>query len=232
MRLRANMILFVASLFIFGTGCGADDTIYLERAMSGEAVAEQETELSECVQTSEKEAVVYEAVDEGEAGVTEVMRTESGTCYVYICGAVMAPGVYEVPQGSRIYEVVRMAGGLTEQASKSSVNQAETVYDGQMIFLPTLEEAAAGIGADAVSHAIGDADVSVEKEVTTDNRVNINTATLSELMTLSGIGQTKAERILAYRNAHGNFSSVEEIMNVDGIKEGLYNRIKDNIRVK
>ncbi|MCI5874119.1 MAG: helix-hairpin-helix domain-containing protein [Clostridiales bacterium] len=232
MKLRANMILFIASLGIFGTGCGAGDTVYLEQAMSGEAVYEQATELSEYVQISEMKSVVSEAVGESEERVTEAMEAESGTCYVYICGAVLTPGVYEVPQGSRIYEVVQMAGGLTEQASKSSVNQAEPVYDGQMIFLPTLEEAEAGISIDALSHAAGDTDALDGRENDTDSRVNINTATLSELMTLSGIGQTKAERILAYRDAHGSFSSAEEIMNVDGIKEGLYNRIKDNIRVK
>lgn len=61
---------------------------------------------------------------------------------------------------------------------------------------------------------------------------DLNTASLAELMTLSGIGQTKAQAVVNYRDAHGGFSSVEEIMNVDGIKEGLYNRIRDQIKVK
>lgn len=181
MKLRTNMILFIAFLCVFCVGCGVDDTVYLEQTDS-EAVS---------------------SVSE-----TEEPETAGGLCYVYICGAVAEPGVYEVKQGSRIYEVVYMAGGLTEDADVSSVNQAEVIYDGQMIYLPT------------------------EAEGETDGRVNINTASVDELMTLSGIGQTKAEQILAYRNENGNFSSVEEIMNVDGIKEGLYSRIKDDIRVK
>ena len=127
---------------------------------------------------------------------------------VYVCGAVVNPGVYEVSEGSRVYDVVCMAGGLTDEADATAVNQAENVYDGQMIFLPT------------------------EAQIIEDTRVNINTASLEELMTLSGIGQAKAEQIIVYRNTNGDFSSVEEIMNVDGIKEGLYNRIKDDIRVK
>lgn len=232
MKLRADMIFFIAFLLFIFTGCGADDTVYLEQATSGEEVYEQDTESTEYVHAAETETFVTEAADEGTANVTEAVETEAGVCYVYICGAVLAPGVYEVPQGSRIYEVVQMAGGLTEQASRSSVNQAELIYDGQMIFLPTIEEAEAGIGVDVLSHPAETTDVSNMQENTTDSRVNINTATLSELMTLSGIGQTKAERILAYRDAHGSFSSIEEIMNVDGIKEGLYNRIKDDIRVK
>lgn len=232
MKLRADMIFFIAFLLFIFTGCGADDTVYLEQATSGEEVYEQDTESTEYVHAAETEIFVTEAADEGTASVTEAVETEAGVCYVYICGAVLAPGVYEVPHGSRIYEVVQMAGGLTEQASRSSVNQAELIYDGQMIFLPTIEEAEAGIGVDVLSHPAGTTDVSNMQANTTDSRVNINTATLSELMTLSGIGQTKAERILAYRDAHGSFSSIEEIMNVDGIKEGLYNRIKDDIRVK
>lgn len=181
MKFQTNMILIIVFLCCFCAGCGADDTVYLEQA---------DTEIA--------------AIASG----TEAAEPADGVCYVYICGAVLTPGVYEVRQGSRIYEVVNMAGGLTEDADVSCVNQAEAVYDGQMIYLPT------------------------EAENETDGRVNINTASVEELMTLSGIGQAKAEQILAYRNANGNFSSEEEIMNVDGIKEGLYNRIKDDIRVK
>lgn len=232
MRLRANTILFIAFLWTFMAGCGADDTVYLEQAVSGETEYEQTAETTEDEQTSEPETAIAEAEDGCAAGSVEETGTVSGTCYVYICGAVLLPGVYEVPQGSRIYEVVQKAGGLTEEASKSSVNQAERVYDGQMIFLPTFEEAEAGVDVDAVSHSAGSTGTLDAGWEEADSRVNINTATLSELMTLSGIGQTKAERILAYRSEHGSFSSVEEIMNVDGIKEGLYNRIKDNIRVK
>lgn len=181
MMFKTNVILFIVFWGLICTGCNAKDEIYLEQ-----------TEM---------------ATDSGAADSEETELTAEA-CYVYICGAVANPGVYEVEAGSRIYEVVCMAGGLTEEADVSSVNQAEPVYDGQMIYLS--------------SQTAGEA---------TDGRVNINTASVEDLMTLSGIGQTKAEQILAYRDKNGKFSSVEEIMNVDGIKEGLYNRIKDDIRV-
>lgn len=226
MNLRTNMILFITFLCFFCTGCGADDTVYLEQTMSDQVICEQDTEY---VQGYETEVSVPGTEKEHATSVCGTTETISDTCYVYICGAILHPGVYEVPLGSRIYEVVYLAGGLTEEACKSSVNQAEPVYDGQMIFIPTVEEAEAGVDVDAVAKSVGDSDT---KKKEADGRVNINTATLSELMTLSGIGQTKAERILAYRDTHGDFASVEEIMNVDGIKEGLYNRIKDDIRVK
>ncbi len=227
MKLNANIILFIACLWFFATGCGADDTVYFEQIRVSETEAGETAEETETEQTENPETEIAETETFCATG-----EETSGRCYVYICGAVLMPGVYEVPQGSRIYEVVEMAGGLTEEASASSVNQAEPVYDGQMIFLPTVEEAKAGVDADAVSHLAGGTDTPDAAWEEADSRVNINTATLDELMTLPGIGQTKAESILAYRDAQGSFASVEEIMNVDGIKEGLYNRIKDNIRVK
>lgn len=230
MKLKINIILCIVFWGILMTGCGTDDAVYLESSMSGEAVDEQDTGAEESV--PESETVIAEAETEYPVSATEASDVAAGICYVYICGAVRVPGVYEVPQGSRIFEVVQMAGGLTEEASNSSVNQAEPVHDGQMVFLPTRQEAEAGITPEALAYATGDAQALDEEERHTDSRVDINTATQSELMTLPGIGQTKAERILEYRATHGNFSSAEEIMNVDGIKEGLYNRIKDDIRVK
>lgn len=173
----------------------------------------------------------------------------SGKCYVYVCGEVAEPGVYVLEPGDRIYEAVEMAGGMTADAGTCAVNLAESVYDGLMVYIPDSEEAAGMTGS--MTSAGGSA-VSAGGSVTSaggsagngkgtsggtassqeDGRLNLNTASLAELMTLSGIGQTKAQAVVNYRDAHGGFSSVEEIMNVDGIKEGLYNRIRDQIKVK
>lgn len=225
MKQRKNIVLFTTWLCITVAACGRSDTTYLEQATSEEEVFVQDTEAAEIVKEVSEERKKFETEIES----TEDAENMSGVCYVYICGAVLNPGVYEVPQGSRIYEVIQRAGGLMEDASRASVNQAETVLDGQMIFLPTVEEAAVGIGVDALTNS-REGDMSAMEE--SDKRVNLNTATVEELMTLSGIGKAKAEDILAYRETCGGFSSVEEIMNVAGIKEGLYNRIKDDIRVK
>lgn len=143
--------------------------------------------------------------------------------------------MYVLEPGDRIYEAVEMAGGMTADAGMSAVNLAESVYDGLMVYIPDSEEAAGMTGS------MTSADSSVRNGEGTsggtasspeDGRLNLNTASLAELMTLSGIGQTKAQAVVNYRDAHGGFSSVEEIMNVDGIKEGLYNRIRDQIKVK
>ena len=231
MGLRVKMMIIAAVLCFFGAGCGGEEQVYLEQAVAETAVAGTETAGEGDVSGEEQPEEDVPMTEEQEM-VQEVSAAEGqeadGSCYVYLCGAVACPGVYEVPQGSRIYEVIQLAGGLTAEASAASVNQAETVSDGQMIFLPTVQEAQAGVGTDALNVQGG----AVGEPAETDGRVNLNTATGEELMTLPGIGQSKADDILAYRKECGGFSSIEEIMNVTGIKEGLYNRIKDNIRVK
>ena len=156
-----------------------------------------------------------------ELSVTEPQENlvQADTIFVYVCGAVCNPGVYELPADSRAYEAVMQAGGMQEDAAGTAVNLAEVLTDGQKLQIPFQGE-------------VSDAQVSDSGEVTTDSRVNINTASLEELTTLKGIGQTRAEQILEYREKHGSFASPEAIMNVDGIKQGTYDKIKDNIRVQ
>lgn len=147
---------------------------------------------------------------------------DSSTIYVYVCGAVNSPGVYELEDGARIYEAIICAGGLRDDAEKNYVNQAQILSDGEQIYIPTEEEA-------SQEHLIsGTEKISV---IGADGKVDINTATKEELMTLSGIGESRAESILAYRQAHGEFQNIEELMKVDGIKEGIFQKIKDSITV-
>lgn len=148
-----------------------------------------------------------------------VFTTEEKECYVYLCGAVKNPGVYRLPSGSRVYEAILLAGGLLENACEDGVNQAEEVTDGQMIKILTQEE------------AFHQEDLGQERQEQADGRINLNTAEASELMTLPGIGESKARSILSYREEQGGFSSTEEIMNITGIKEGVYSKIKDYITV-
>lgn len=221
MKQAINMILVLALLVVAATGCGVKDTIYLEQDASSSILLEQNT------QWQETEAL--EQVESEYKSVTQTDELDTDLCYVYICGAVAKAGVYQLPSGSRVCDVIALAGGMTENASAISINQAEQIWDGQMIFLPTEEEAAAGVTGDVLTQNIVGTSGNTGEQ---DERVNINTASAEQLMTLSGIGQSKANDIIAYREAHGAFSSIDEIMCVDGIKEGLYNRIKDDIRVK
>ena len=137
--------------------------------------------------------------------------------YVYVCGRVNAPGVYILPAGSRKYEAVLRAGGLAEDADASAVNQAEACNDGEMIYIP-----AKGENSEGEDNPLSEA---------ADDRININTADSSELQTLKGIGASRAEDIIDYREKNGKFEDAESIMKVPGIKQGTYDRIKDKIRV-
>ena len=147
--------------------------------------------------------------------------SEEGNVYVYVCGAVNAPGVYELKEGARVYEAIQLAGGLTEAAAADAVNQARIVTDGEQIRVPTVEEAqsrGAGVAGEVT-------------EGTENNKININTAGKEELMTLTGIGEAKAESIMDYREKNGSFTSIEELMQIEGIKEGVFNKIKDDITI-
>ncbi len=154
-------------------------------------------------------------------------------CYVHVCGAVRSPGVYELTSDSRLFEAIQMAGGLTEDAAGEALNQAEIIEDGSRIYVPTKEEAESGSenggisGQDTGSGRTDGADAGN----TADGRVNINTAARDELMTLSGIGEAKADAIIRYREECGKFQKIEDLMEVEGIKEGVFQKVKDQIKV-
>lgn len=140
---------------------------------------------------------------------------------VFVCGQVAEPGVYELAAGSRIYQAVEASGGMLETADPSYVNQAELLEDGQRIYIPSEEEVSSG--------QLKEAEDSSGEKGSGDGRVNINTAGKEELMTLTGIGEKKAEAIIQYREANGGFQTLEELMQVAGIKEGTYEKIKEDI---
>lgn len=142
--------------------------------------------------------------------------------YVQVSGAVVTPGVYKLPEGSRVFEAVELAGGTTEDADVSTLNQALVLSDGQMVYVYAVGEQRTGQETGSSLGAYGEPD---------DGRINLNTATVEELMTLPGIGQSKAESIVSWREENGAFGSVEDILNITGIKEGVFSKIKDHIKV-
>lgn len=150
---------------------------------------------------------------------------------VYICGAVKNPGVYQCRQGERVSHAVERAGGLKKNASEL-VNLAEPLLDGQRVYIPTKKEMEDTTqGAGGFTDGQGTAQVT-GSDAQKDSRININTADIAALMTLPGIGQSRAQRILDYRNEHGSFQSIEEIKNISGIKEGLFSQIQELITVQ
>lgn len=139
--------------------------------------------------------------------------------YIHVCGEVKKPGVYIFSIKPRVIDVVKKAGGFSKKADRSSINLAEEVSDGTQLVIPSKKRKKAGNPA---------ADLTGKSA---DGKVNLNTAVKEELMTLSGIGESKAAQILSYREEHGPFQTIDEIMNISGIKEGIFNRIKNQIVV-
>ena len=146
---------------------------------------------------------------------------------IYVCGAVRNPGVYYVSATAIKETVVRMAGGFLDEADENYVNLAQTVTGGEQIYIPTRDET---VGLSLSSRESADSQMTDASEEA-DAKININTAEKEQLMTLPGIGESKADAIIAYREAQGRFQSTDELMNIQGIKEGVYNKIKDLIIV-
>ncbi len=176
---------------------------------------------------SEEDAAAESENGEQASADADTAKDSFGIC-VYICGAVMEPGVYKLPTGGRVYQLLEMAGGFTPDADERSVNLAQALEDGAMVFIPTEEESAAGIDASAYPSAASTGNASGGTDAA-EEKVNINTADADTLTSLNGIGEAKAAAIVAYREEHGSFQSLEEIMEVSGIGEGTYDKIKDNI---
>ncbi len=140
---------------------------------------------------------------------------EKASILVYVCGAVENPGVVALEQDARVVDAIELAGGMTAEADETDVNLAARLTDGEKIYIPTVAEA-------AIRKA--------EEEKKT--LININTADITELCTLSGIGESKAEEIIRYREENGFFRTKEELMKVPGIKENLFQKIVEKITVE
>lgn len=224
MKYTSVMAAVLAGLCLVLTSCGKNK--------AGVLLYADETQLQS---TEEADSTADEADVVGTGNSEEDTVTENGVMYIYICGEVNNPGVYELASGTRICDAVEAAGGMTETAAEDYWNLAQVLTDGQMIYVPTEEEArerilpeAAGTSGDS-GRTGGTAGGTAEQA--DDGRININTAGKEQLMTLPGIGEAKAESILAYREEHGDFSSIEEIMNVPGIKEGLFRKVEEHIKI-
>ncbi len=158
----------------------------------------------EKVQSFSSERIADEAPAEEDA--------VKGIIYVHVCGAVMKEGVYELPEGSRAYQAIEMAGGFQTDAAVTQINQAEVLDDETMLYVPTVKEME-------------------QRQLTDDGKVNLNTASQEELMTLTGVGEAKARQIIQYRQSHGTFQTIEDVMKIPGIKEGLFEKIKEDITI-
>lgn len=145
---------------------------------------------------------------------------------VHVAGEVNNPGIVEVEEGSRLKDAVESAGGFTDEANQNKVNLAYEVKDEQKIVIPNIKQ------NDEDISVVDNNEDFIENSMTKGTLVNINTATQSELESLTGIGPSMASKIIDYRDKNGKFKSKEDIKNVPGIGSSKYESIKDEITTK
>lgn len=213
-------IIILVSLIIIKTSINTRNNKYIETYKEEELIKEPK----------QKESEGSEEIDEN-----------SQIYYVDIKGAVKTPGVYALEAGKRVKDVIDLAGGLTENSDTSLINLAASIHDEMVIVIYSKEEVDNSNKKFELSTQINDAyqentenNKKNESNSITNNEsniININTASKEQLMTLPGIGESKAQAIISYREENGNFTSTEDIMQVKGIGQAIYEKIKDSITV-
>lgn len=207
-----GIVCLITACALLCCGCGDKGTAILigEMKESADVPAEGEQEAS---RASGQAGAAAQSAASGE----NASEAQDTTIRVYVCGAVANPGVVEIPQGSRVEDALKAAGGFGAEAGREAVNLADWVSDGQKLYFPKEGEGLEEIAAEAES---------------APGLVNINTADVAALCTLPGIGESRAQDIISYREANGGFGACEDIMKVSGIKTAAYEKIKDKITVK
>lgn len=214
MNRKTKKYVKTALVLIFFLGAGV---WYFFFGRSSLEKQKTDTELTSILDTVEPEAVPDELFEE--VAPEEVV--------VYVCGAVNAPGIYTLPDNSRLYEAVTMAGGFSSDADPAYHNLARSITDGERIYILSVTETKELSAKLKVSGEEGAGQAFSQNGI-----LNLNTATAEQLMELPGIGEAKAAAILSYRAKIGQFTDIEEVMNVSGIGEAMFEKIKDKITVK
>ena len=166
------------------------------------------------------------------------------TIKIDIKGAVNNPGVYELKKNSRVNDAIAISGGLKDNADTSTINLSKNLTDEMVIVIYTKEEIKEMLkGSTSIKYiekecicpklendaCIDNIIDNIKDDSSNDGKISLNKATIEQLMTLSGIGQIKAEAIISYREKNGGFKAIEELMEVDGIGESTYNKIKNQL---
>ena len=175
--------------------------------------------------STKEKVMVTNAVNTTRVEETTTMMPQN--CYVDIKGEVLRPGVYEFSCESRIQEVIKKAGGFTEEADETKINLAQKITDQMQIIVPNVHSKQ----EDGLTEGNSEKGSSTNTSVSNSKQgtININTATLEELQTIKGIGKKKAEAILQYRKEHGAFRTKEDLLQVKGIGKKALEAIESQV---
>jgi len=168
--------------------------------------------------------------------VEDNVHETNNDIYVDIKGSVSNPGVYKLDSNARVIDAIKVAGGITDDANTRFINLSKKLYDGDVIVVYSNKEIKNAqkeniiyVETPCVCEEVKNDACYKEETNSTNNKININSATIEELKTLDGIGESKAKAIIEYRNINGKFNSIEDITKVNGISETIYIKIKENI---
>lgn len=180
------------------------------------------------------EAILEEMASDSTEDITETtysVSEDKKSIYVYLCGAVNKPGVFELEEGARVYEAINLAGGLREDALATGINMAAFLEDAVEIYIPTADEKQAPVTMTGEPNeaSYGGAYLALG---TSDGLIDINRASSSELEKLNGIGPKLADSIVTYRAENGAFTTIEDIKKVSGIGNKLFAKIENDITVR
>ena len=180
-----------------------------------------ETPVKETNLQAEVAAVSKDSSTEKEVKEEKEEPVEQDLITVDVKGAVKAPGIYDLPVGSRVNDAVQKAGGLTEQADSKSLNLAQKVSDEALVYVPTK-------GEEAASQQTGSG---VASSTSKEKKVNLNKASLEEIKQVKGLGGKRAQDIIDHRETNGKFKSVDELKKVSGIGAKTIEKLKDYVTV-
>lgn len=214
--LKKCICFIFAFVLLFSCGCGNEglvvkdgDATFTEGDSYGTGNMDKQANAD--IESTDKE----ESCGKGDADNENISEGELPKVTVFVCGAVKNEGVYELPSDARVDGALEAAGGFVEGADTAAVNRADTLYDGQQIYFPYEGE--------PLAH-----NSTVQEE---NDLIDINHADKETLMKLSGIGESKAESIIEYRETIGSFENKEDIKNVSGIGDSIYLKIEEYITV-
>lgn len=214
-RIQGVLLILCLGASVCCIGCSSSKMTSVELKKASENESQGEVKNKESVGSQKKK----EIVTSGEA-------VSNQTIVVYVCGAVNCPGVYTLGGSARMADAVAAAGGMTPEADANVLNLAQFLTDGQMIRIPLQGEVS--VLAAQEEQGMGE----TQSGQHSDGKVNINTADSAQLMTIPGVGQAKADAIIRYREEQGTFQKTEDVMQVEGIKEGSFSKMKDYICVE
>lgn len=242
MKNNKKIIMIICGLFILVSGFA-----YINSDAIGKFVYKDDTEYSslddtkyvsskntDCISSSDKKS--YNKMS-GKDNHNDKKSNGQSQVVVYICGAVKHPGVYKFTAGSRVNDAVNAASGFKKGAARTAINQARVLEDGEQITIPTLKQvkrkqlSKTTDGDNFQDKTTDNENTDSSERESQDTLININTASAGELTSLSGIGQSRADAIIEYRQSNGKFQSIEDIMKIPGIKQGIFNKIKNKISV-